>query len=210
MLLALASFALACDDAVFRALTAPTLPDAGKRVVTGDATMTGEAMIGARFVMRSDVPIEAWRSALSNPERQDDWMPDRFGYDRVEAVDASHMYLQVNVGFLFGAVKLRRQLVAEVASATEGERFVTCWRQVDPAPYSARLTAWPSDAEWQQESAGWWSVEPLPGGGTAVGHQWWTRAAGLPAAIVKYGASQTLPDLIDAFEARARLLADGG
>lgn len=203
-----ASLAFACGDPVFRTLAAPAVPPSGKNVVTGDGLMAGEAMVGARFTMLSDVPVEAWRAALADPDRQDDWVPDRFGYDLVEKVDASHMYLQVNVGLLFGAVQIRRQLVAELDSAREGGRYVTCWRRVDPTPYLAKVAAWPSDAEWQTASAGWWSVEATAAG-TVVGHQWWTRAAGLPTAIVKFGASRTLPDLLDAFEARARSLAGG-
>lgn len=205
----LVAVALGCDDPVFRTLAAPAAPASGKSVVTGDTKMNGAAMVGARFTMVSDVPVAAWRSALANPERQDDWVPERFGYDLVERVDATHMYLQVNVGLLFGAVKIRRQLVAELGSATDGPRFITCWRRVDPSPYQATLAAWPSDAEWQTASAGWWSVEATPTG-TLVGHQWWTESAGVPSAILKFGASRTLPDLLDAFEERARTLAAGG
>lgn len=208
MLVLVATLALACDDPVFRTLAAPAVPASGKSVVTGDGVMGGLGMVGARFTMLSDVPIDGWKAALANPERQDDWVPARFGYDLVEKVDKSHMYLQVNVGLLFGAVKIRRQLVAELDSAAEGARFVTCWRRVDPAPFQSALAAWPSDAEWQNASAGWWSVEATPKG-TVVGHQWWTEAAGLPTAIVKFGASRTLPDLLDAFEERARSLSGG-
>ncbi len=203
------SVALACDDAVFRTLDAPALPKAGKSFVTGDSTIDGARVIGARFAMVSDVPVAGWLGAFSNPERQDDWVPDRFGYDLVEKVDDTHMYLQVNVGFLFGAVQIRRQLVAELASQASGARFVTCWRRVNPDPYLTQLAGMVSDATWQDPSAGWWSVEPA-GSGTLVGYQWWTLAAGLPTAVVKFGATRTLPDLMDAFEARARSLVPSG
>ncbi|MSQ00831.1 MAG: hypothetical protein EXR71_02935 [Myxococcales bacterium] len=209
MIALIVGVALACQDAVFRTLDAPPIPRSGKASVTGDSTIDGARVIGARFTMVSDVPVAAWRSALSNPERQDDWVPERFGYDLVEKVDDTHMYLQVNVGFLFGAVNIRRQLVAELASQDTGSRFVTCWRRVNPDPYRAQLGAMVSDATWQDPSAGWWSVEPA-GSQTVVGYQWWTLAAGLPTAVVKFGATQTLPDLMDAFEAQARRLAKAG
>ena len=209
MLVLIVSAAFGCDDAVFRTLAAPPIPKSGKSSVTGDSTIDGARVIGARFTMDSDVPVSGWRGALSNPERQDDWVPERFGYDLVEKVDDTHMYLQVNVGFLFGAVQIRRQLVAELASQATGSRFVTCWRRVNPDPYKAGLAGMVSDATWQDPSAGWWSVEPF-GSGTVVGYQWWTLAAGLPTAVVKFGATQTLPDLMDAFEAQARSLAKAG
>lgn len=210
MLLLPVTLALACDEPIFRTLAAPATPASGKAFVTGDATLDGQAVVGARFVMRSAESYDVWKKVLGDPEHQDDWVPDKFGYDLVERIDASHLYLQVNVGFLFGAVRVRRQIVAKVESSEVGSTFTTCWEQVDPSPYTAQIARFNGDAEWQATSAGWWSVTPAPEGGVIVSHQWWSAPAGVPAAVLKFGASRTLPDLLDAFEAHARALSSAG
>jgi hypothetical protein len=202
-MLLLASVAFACESPLFRALPEPKVPAQGKAVVTGDSTLDGVPVVGARFSTRSASSIDAWREVLGRPEAQDDWMPPKFGYDLVEKIDASHMYLQVNVGFLFGAVTIHRQIVAEIGGSLTGAELVTCWKRLAPEPWAAKVAQWRNDSDWQGASAGWWSVRS-DASGTIVGHQWWSATEGVPAAVLKFGASSTLPDLIDAFEARAR------
>lgn len=208
MLLIIASFAFACDEPVFSALPAPPLPESGKGVVTGDGVLDGRNVVGVRFSMRSPEPVEVWKRVLGAPERQDDWMPDQFGYDLVEKLDASHMYLRINVGLIFGAVRVRRQLVAYVQDHEREGTYVTCWKMVDHAPFDAQLGPLATDVDWENTSAGWWSATP-DGSGSVIGHQWWAVAGKVPASIMKFGASRTLPDLMDAFETQAQAVAQG-
>lgn len=209
MLLLLTTFAFACDDPVFRSLAVPAVPESGKGVVTGDGVLDGRDVVGVRFSMRSPHPVAVWKRVLDRPEQQDDWMPERFGYDLVERLDATHMYLRVNVGLVWGAVQLKRQLVAFVQQVERPNSYVTCWRMVDHAPFAAQLVPFAHDAQWENTSAGWWSAT-ADGTGSIVGHQWWATSGKVPRAIMKFGASRTLPDLMDAFEDRAELLAAGG
>ena len=208
MLILSAAVAMACDDAVFRALPEPAIPEGGKGVITGDASMNGAAVVGARFEMHSDVSLAVWKRILHDAELQDEWLPERFGYDLVERIDPRHMYLQVDVGFLFGAVHIRRQLVAEIREVEGGGAFTSCWSMVDHQPFAAELARLQNDADWERASAGWWNVRPSGSGGD-IGYQWWTEAGHVPSGLLKYGATQTLPALLDAFETRARALARG-
>jgi hypothetical protein len=201
-----AALAFACDSAVYRALPEPSLPDKGKAVVTGDAKLDGVPVVGARFVTRSTASVDAWRTVLGRPETQDDWMPAKFGYDLVEKIDPSHMYLQVNVGFLFGAVTIKRQIVAQIDGNLAGSELVSCWKRLPHETWEEEVAKWRNDSDWQGASAGWWSVRP-DGTGSIIGHQWWSATEGVPAAVLKFGAASTLPDLIDAFDARARAVA---
>ncbi len=210
LLTASLSFAFGCDAPIFSTLAAPALPGSGKAFVTGEGKLDGDTVIGARFAMHASAPYAAWKRVLGDPEHQDDWVPDKFGYDLVERLDAAHLYLQVNVGFLFGAVRVRRQIVAAVEAVDHGASFTTCWAKVDPTPFLTQIARFHGDAEWQDSSAGWWSVAPAPDGSTLVAHQWWSAAGGVPAAVLKFGATRTLPDLLDAFEARAEALAAAG
>jgi len=198
----LAAFAFACDSPLYRVLAEPAVPAKGKAVITGDASLDGVPVVGARFVTRSTASVDAWRTVLGRPETQDDWMPEKFGYDVVEKIDATHMYLQVNVGFLFGAVTIHRQIVAQIGGTLTGSELVSCWKRLPHEPWAVEVSRWTNDSDWQGASAGWWSVRP-DGEGTIVGHQWWSATDGVPAAVLKFGASSTLPDLIDAFDARA-------
>lgn len=208
MLLIVATFAFACDEPVFSSLPVPAAPADGKGVVTGDGVLDGREVVGVRFSMHSAEPVDVWKRVLGTPERQDDWVPDRFGYDLVEKLDASHMYLRINVGLIFGAVHVRRQLVAHVQDYQREGTYVTCWKMVDHVPYAAQLARLANDADWENTSAGWWSVTP-EGAGSFVGYQWWAVAGKVPVPIMKFGASQTLPDLMDAFEAHAQELGRG-
>jgi hypothetical protein len=208
-MLAFLAAAFACDAALYRVLAEPPTPATGKGVVTGDSVFDGVPVVGARFSTRSKASVDAWRKVLSRPEAQDDWVPEKFGYDLVEKIGTRHMYLQVNVGFLFGAVTFRRQLVAELDGHLGGSELVSCWKRVEPGDWVDQVAQWRNDADWQGVMAGWWSVR-ADAEGTIVGHQWWSATAGVPAAVLKFGASSTLPELLDAFEARALTVSTAG
>lgn len=191
--------AVACDDAVFAVLPAP----ARGEVSTGETKVEGAPWLGARFSKDSAHPFASWKRVLAEADKQDDWVPDEFGYELAEWVDAGHMYLRFDIGFLLNAIHVRRQLVARVRTAENGPTYTTCWRMVDPALWKERVSRWSTDVPWQDDSAGWWQATPLPAGGTRVGYQYWTKQGSIPNAILKIGLSGTLPDLLEAFDAEA-------
>jgi hypothetical protein len=193
----------ACDDPVYAVLGQPSVDGGGRGIVTGEANFGGKEAVGGRLLKVSKHSPEAWRKVLLSAETQDDWMPERFGYDRAERIDATHMYLQIDVGLLAGAVHVRRQLVVSLAEAAVGRETVTCWRMIDPEPWKPKIQAWISDAEWERSSTGWWRAEPRPDGGTTVGYQWWAEVGRIPSAVQQFGIRRALPDLVDAFDDRA-------
>lgn len=205
-MLILVTLALPCDDAAFAALAEPPFTGTKKGVVTGETTLDGRPVIGVRFAMPSTTPISAWKQALSEVDKQDEWVPDQFGYEYNTWIDPQHMYLRFDVGLLFGAVHVRRQLVAVIREVSTTSSYTTCWKMVDPAPFATKTAAVVTDADWERASAGWWSVRQAEGS-VVVGYQWWTEIGRMPTSVMKYGMTTTLPDLMDAFEARARSLA---
>ena len=66
----------------------------------------------------------------------------------------------------------------------------------------SRIPSVNQDVTWERSSAGWWEVSPRPAGGSLVTYQWWTEVSAMPVAIMRYGMSRTLPDLMDAFDTR--------
>lgn len=205
-MLLLVALAHPCDDAAFGALAEPSFAPGKKGAVTGETTLDGKPVIGVRFAMGSTTPMSAWKQALSEVDKQDEWVPDQFGYDYNTWIGPEHMYLRFDVGLVFGAVHVRRQLVALIREVSTAESYTTCWKMVDPAPFSAQVASMVTDADWERASAGWWSVRRAEGG-VVVGYQWWTEVGRMPTSVMKYGMTSTLPDLMDAFEARARSLA---
>ena len=195
-------FAAVCDDAAFSAIPEPSLPTKGKGVATGDATLGGKPVVGARFVMPSTKPLAAWKKILSEADKQDEWVPDRFGYDFNEWIDPGHIYLRVDLALVFGAVHVRRQLVALIRDEDTATAYTTCYRMIDHAPFDQKIAGWVTDADWEKENAGWWSVRQ-DGERVIVGYQWWTEAGHLPMAVMKYGMSTALPDVMDAFDTYA-------
>jgi hypothetical protein len=195
--------AAVCDDAAFAAIPEPALPEKGKGVATGESTLGGHEVVGVRFVMESDEPLAAWRKVLAEVDRQDEWVPDQFGYDYAEWVDPSHVYLRFDVGLVFGAIHVRRQLVAAVRQADGPGSYLTCWKMVDHTPFDAQIRSMVTDADWERASAGWWRVVEQ-GSKVKVGYQWWTEVGHMPTSVMKYGMTSTLPDLMDAFDAYAR------
>jgi hypothetical protein len=204
MLLLLASaHAASCDQAIFSKIAAPTPDSAGRGAATGEGTLDGQAAVGGRFVHQSRVGYAAWKKVLTTPDDQDEWVPDRFGYERAERIDASHLYLLFDIGLLWGRVHIKRQLVVEYHEEATATGIRTCWKMVDPTPWSARIAAWTTpDVEWERASTGWWEATPTATG-TTVGYQWWTVVGQIPASVQQFGMRSTLPDLLDAFDDRA-------
>ena len=152
-------------------------------------------------------PPSVWKNVLLHAENQDDWVPKQFGYEFSEWIDREHMYLRFNIGFLANTIHIKRQLVVQVSSGDVGDRFRTCWKMVDPTPHMSRITAWISpDVNWERASTGWWEVTPKSDGGALINYQWWAETGAMPTAIMRAGISGTLPDLLDAFEARVKSL----
>jgi len=205
--LLLLTHALACDDAAFRAIPEPPVAGGAKGVATGESTLDGKPVIGVRFAMPSQASFAGWKAALADLDSQDQWVPDQFGYEYNTWIDASHAYLRFDVGLVFGAIHVRRQLVAVIRESSTASSYTTCWRMVDPEPFKEKIAAIVTEAEWEKASAGWWSVRQQASGVT-VGYQWWTEVGKMPTSVMKYGMTTTLPALMDAFEARAQALAD--
>lgn len=196
------ALALACDEAMFRVLTAPP----GGDVVTGSTTESGATWFGARFTKDSVHSFPAWKTVLASAETQDEWVPKRFGYEESVRIDPSYMYLRFDLAFMMNAIHVRRQLVALVRAKDTPQSYLTCWRMVDPTPWKEKVVKWATDATWQNASAGWWEAVPLPSGGTRVGYQYWTQEGSIPTTILKIGLANTLPDLLDAFDAQAGVI----
>lgn len=196
------ALATPCDDAAFSAIPEPALPAKGKGVATGEATLDGRKVLGVRFSMVSDKPLAAWKKILSEAEKQDEWVPDRFGYDFNEWIDKDNIYLRVDLSLVFGAVHVRRQLVALIREEDTGSTYTSCYKMIDHTPFDAKIAAWVTDAEWEKANAGWWHVRQ-DGDRVLVGYQWWTEAGKIPVAVMKYGMSTALPDVMDAFDTYA-------
>lgn len=204
MLLLLATTALAtpCDDPAFSTIPEPSLPAHGKGVATGEALLDGRKVVGVRFSMASDKSLSSWRKILSEAEKQDEWVPDRFGYDFNEWIDREHIYLRVDMSLVFGAVHVRRQLVALIRDEDTATDYTTCYKMIDHTPFDSQIAGWVTDADWEKANAGWWNVRQ-ESGRVVVGYQWWTEAGKMPIAVMKYGMTTALPDVLDAFDSYA-------
>lgn len=197
-----------CDDPIFSTIAAPPPVEKRHGVATGTATFDGKSMVGGRFSLDSAQSPAVWKKVLLSADDQDDWMPKRFGYERIESIDADHMYLRFDIGFLAGTVHVKRQIVVTTTKGMVGDRFRSCWRMTDPAPYLARIPHLVSpDIEWERTSTGWWEVTPKPDGGSIVNYQWWAETGKIPNVVLRYGLSNTLPDLLDAFDERVALVS---
>lgn len=192
----------ACDQAVFQTIAPPTPDGSGHGIATGTAAVDGMDVVGGNFTRYSAFTVADWQRVLRDAGSQDDWVPDRFGYDRSEYIDTSHMYLSFDIGFMFDAVHVKRQLVAQVQNVDHGDRFDSCWWMIDPTPYMSQITQWTSDATWERKMMGRWEVSARPSGGSLVSYQWWAESGKIPTAIQRYAVSRTIPDLLDAFEER--------
>lgn len=198
-----------CDAAVFSRIAEPKADAQGRGVATGEGTLDGRPAVGGRFVHDSTVGFDAWKKVLTTPDNQDDWVPDQFGYERSERIDASHLYLLFDIGLVWGKVHIKRQLVVEYHEEATATGIRTCWTMVDPAPWTSRIAAWSRpDVDWENASTGWWEATPTATG-TRVGYQWWTVVGQIPGAVQQFGMRTTIPDLLDAFDDRAAAVQGG-
>ncbi|MDP2306043.1 MAG: hypothetical protein Q8P18_08445 [Pseudomonadota bacterium] len=199
-----------CDDPLFLTIEAPPPVDDRHGVATGTGTYSGKSMVGGRFSLESTHSPDVWRTVLLAADTQDEWMPKRFGYELVENIDAEHMYLRFDIGFLANSVHVKRQIVVTSTSGMVGDRFRTCWRMTDPTPYLAQISHLVSpDIDWERTSTGWWEVTPTPSGGAIINYQWWAETGKIPNVVLRYGLSNTLPDLLDAFDERVASQSKG-
>lgn len=211
LLVRLISPAAACDAGLMGTIPLTPPPEGQTmHVLTGRATAAppsgGDAVVmaGARVVYDSAHPVAWWREVLLYPETQDDWAPDSMGTERVERLDSNHIFQQSNVKALGGAVSIQRQSVAQIKwmSRTD-QRTQNCWQAVDAAPFMPKIQQWVNTATWLDIGFGGWQVDAAPGGGSRVSYQFWVEAEILPAGMMSWGMSRSLPDLIRVFDARA-------
>jgi len=200
------AFAYACDQAVFSSLPVP-LPGAdGYGVATGTASVGGKTVVGGAFTRYSTGAPETWRRVLADAASQDEWVPKKFGYERADPIDANHLYLSMDLAFAFDSIHVQRQLVVQVQNDTHNGAVRSCWWMVDPSPYMGRIAGGVTDAPWEREMMGRWTVTPQPDGRQLVAYQWWAEAGRVPTSIQRYALGKTLPELLDAFEERVRQL----
>lgn len=200
---------LACDMAIFQKIAAPIPENGGHGVETGEQTYQGMTVVGGNFTRFSAHGAPAWENVLLDAGIDDEWVPKKFGYDKAEYIDATHMYMSFNLGFLWDAVQVKRQLVVQVQNVHKGSTIQSCWWMIDPAPYKDRVAKWATDVDWERAMFGRWEITPQPAGGTLVSYQWWTQEGKLPSSILKYAVGHTLPDLLDAFDDRVGLVESG-
>lgn len=210
MILVAAAFAAPCEDAPFSAIAQPTADKQGRGVATGESSIAGKEAVGVRFIRKSPSPRWAWEKVLRASDTQDEWLPSKFGYELAEYIDKGVMYLRFDIGLLWGNLHFRRQVVVLIEEETTEPRFVSCWRRADPAAWLAKAGSLVEpELDWQPDSAGWWEIRE-DGSGSSVGYQWWTvEDGGIPAKAQVFGVKQTIPELVEAFEARAAAVAAG-
>ena len=200
------AFAYACDQAVFSAIQVPLPGSDGHGVATATTTLAGKTVVGGAFTRYSEGSAETWRAVLADAESQDQWVPKKFGYQKSDHIDADHLYLALDLAFLFDSVHVQRQLVVQVQNDTRDGQVRSCWWMVDPNPYMGKIAGWVSDAPWEREMMGRWTVTPQPDGRQLVAYQWWAEAGRVPTSIQRYALGRTLPELLDAFEERVKQL----
>lgn len=207
LLLSTMAMAAICDAAIFSKIPQPALDASGGGINTGESTWEGKTMVGARIVRTSKYSVAAWAPVLKHGELQDEWLPSEFGYEEAAMLDYNHMYLRFDIGFLMNAVRVQRQIVVELQEGMVGSNYQTCWKMVDPTPYMTKLQGMMVEGmDWEKSSMGWWEVVPS-GTGSVVTYQWWAELGAIPSSVMRYGASQTLPSLLAAFETRVGALS---
>src|SRR4051812_32181539 len=97
--------------AVLATLAAPAANPARPVLASGRTVANGVELAGARVVMVSAHGLPAWKRVLRSPETTDDWPPDALGTKRVERLDANHIFQQLDISILLGAIHIRRQIV---------------------------------------------------------------------------------------------------
>lgn len=191
-----------CDMAVLATLAAPAANPARPVLTSGRTVAHGVDLAGARVVMVSDHGLPAWRRVLRSPETTDDWHPDSLGTKRVERLDPSHIFQQLDISILLGAIHIRRQIVVGSRwlddTATE---LRNCWYGSDPTRYQAQMAAWADDSTWETVTYGSWHLRPQADGTTWVSYQMWSPSKTVLPQIQAWAMSRTLPEMLSAFEA---------
>lgn len=191
---------MACDLAALERLPWPT---AESRPAT--VSMAVDDTVGVRVVFRSEHDPAQWYAVLREPESHDEWQAKAFGVERIDRLDAEHIYQRIDLPILFGAFHIREQLVVHIHWQSTVGALKNCWRSVDPAPWASAVPAW--NARWETQVRGGWDVEPLPGGGSKVSYQVWAPQEIIFPGLQSWAMSRTLPQLMELFEARVGTLA---
>lgn len=191
--------ALACEPSLLGQFPVPSSPPSKLTVATSSASFAGARYTGAQVTFRSASPELAWQAVLEHPELQDDWHPRELGTEQVERIAGTNFYQRTAITVL--GLTIRRQLIAQVhwLEATQNQ-LRTCWDAGDPAAYA--VGRWDEGSTWQRHGFGGWTIRNLADGGALVAYQVWVDTNGVPAPLVSWGVTRTLPTLLNAFEAR--------
>lgn len=208
MIVLWSAVAVACDISLFSVIPLPAIP-AGESRGFGWArtSFRGADLVGGRVTTLSRYTLAEWKKVLLDPGRQDEWQAERFGNALTEIIDSSHLYMQVDVGLLFGAYHIRKQVVAEFHNYERPSGYRSCWEVIDPTPYLGAVARWQNNTEWERDTYGCWDLATQPDGTTQVSYQWWTAASAIPSAVQNYVLSNTLPDMVAAFDAEVKRVA---
>jgi hypothetical protein len=130
------------------------------------------------------------------------------GTRRVERLDPSHIFQQLDITILLGAVHIRRQIVV---GSTWLENTATaaksCWYGADPARYTAQIAPWADDSTWESVTFGSWEVRARPEGGSTVSYQFWSPSKSLLPQIQAWAMARTLPEMMRVTDAHVGALA---
>ncbi len=183
------------------------LPWPAAEVRPAVSSIAKDDRIGVRAVLNSKFTPDDWYAVLRSPESQEDWQAPAFGVRRVDRLDPDHIYQQMDLTMLFGAVHIREQLVVRIEWMATRGAIANCWNAVDPAPWKAIVPTW--DANWETAVNGGWNVDSLPSGGSRVSYQVWADSQTLLPGIQKWAMSRTLPQLLESFEAHVGSFTGG-
>lgn len=197
----------ACDAAVLNVIPSAVVQPGEQVIATGKTRAGGVDLAGARISFTSEMPVSAWAQVIAVPELVDDWQPKELGIRRSERVDDKHIFQQMDLTLLLGAVRIRRQAVAAIVPVERTPtRFRNCWWIVDPEPFKPAVAAWADDSTWNLNGIGGWDIQGLPDGGSWVSYQFWAEAKLVPPQVQAWAMSRTLPEVARAFDARVRSL----
>lgn len=196
-----------CDMGVLAALSAPVAASAAPAIVTGRTSTHGVDLVGARASFLSEHDVPAWARVLRTPEETDDWHPPSMGTRRVERLDPGHIFQQLDITILLGAVHIRRQIVVgstwleNTASAAK-----ICWYGTDPSRYQAQIAPWVDDSTWETVTFGSWEVRARPEGGSTVSYQFWSPSKSLLPQIQAWAMARMLPEMMRVTDAHVGAL----
>lgn len=200
--------ATACDLPVLSVIAEPAARPGSAVVATGKAVSNGVELAGARAVIRSSQPVEAWKQVVMRPELVDDWQPKEMGVKRSELIAPGTLFQQMDVSLLMGALRIQRQAVVTIQWLDQGpSRLRNCWWATDPTPWLPQVGPWVNDAPWNTAGIGGWDIRAQADGHTLVSYQFWAESKLIPPQVQAWGMSRTLPALMDAFERRVAEVA---